>query len=472
MRQARVLDQRSRTALWRWLLVALSLGGCGPAQTSAPAARTEPRVHLARPERRTIEHSVGQPAFVNAFEQTSIYPKISGYVKQWYVDIGDRIKKDMLLADLFVPELDAEFQQKKAQLTRDQVLIDVARQTVEVTEKQLQVAVADAQRARADVGKYQSAVDRWDSEVRRLGKMVEERVVDKQVLDESEKQLKSNIAARDGALAAATAAEAATAAQQAMLEKSKVDVVAAQATAKVAEAVEQRYAALVSYTQLTAPYDGVVVVRNANTGDFVQPALGDKSLDGDTTADSSKGQGSPIYVLARTDLVRIFVDVPEIDASHVSAGSPAKIRIQALDNVELTGKVTRTSWALNVQSRTLRAEIDLPNPDAKLLPGMYAYATVLMKRADVWALPVEAIVVAGNQSYCFLLVAGKAVRTPVQTGMSDGHWIEVPKKQVGEHWVAPSENDLVILGDLSEIDDGEPVQVAPSRPAATPAPRP
>ncbi len=346
------------------------------------AVHTEPRVTLTRPERHTIEHSVGQPAFINAFEQTSIYPKIPGYVKHWYVDIGDRITKDLLLAELFVPELDAEYAQRKAQVAREIVMIEVAKQTVEVNEKQLQMAAADAERARADVGKFESAVERWESEVKRLGKMVDERVVDRQVLDESQKQLKSNIAARDAAVAAVTSAEAAQAAQRASLEKAKVDVDAARANAKVAETVEQRYAALVSYTQLTAPYDGIVVVRNANTGDFVQPALGDKTVEQDSN-DLSKKQGAPIYVLARTDLVRVFVDVPEIDAGNVTVGTPATIRIAALDDTEISAKVTRTSWALNVQTRTLRAEIDLPNADSRLLPGMYAYATVQMKRPNV-----------------------------------------------------------------------------------------
>ncbi len=199
---------------WPWVALAFNLAGCGAHQTAAPAARTEPTVHLTRPERRTIERTVGQPAFVNAYEQTSIYPKISGYVKTWNVDIGDRIQKDLLLADLFVPELDAQFRQQKAEVARDEILIEVAKQQVEVAQKQLQVATADAERARADVGKYQSAVDRWESEVKRLGKMVEERVVSEQILDESQKQLKSNIAARDAAVAAATAAEATEMAQQ------------------------------------------------------------------------------------------------------------------------------------------------------------------------------------------------------------------------------------------------------------------
>ena len=470
MRHCFTARKLRRHVCWPLVVLALNLTGCGEHQTAAPAAQTEPRVRLTHPEPRMIERTVGQPAFVNAYEQTSIYPKISGYVKKWNVDIGDRIEKDALLADLFVPELDAQFQQQQAEVARDEILIQVARQLVEVAEKQLQVSAAEVERAKADVGKYQSMVDRWESEVKRLRQMVDERVVSAQVLDESQKQLKSDTAARDAAMAAVTAAQASEMSQRASLEKARVDVDAARANAKVALTVEQRYAALVSYTRLTAPYDGIVVIRNANTGDFVQPAVGDKS--GNQGSENRSSIGAPIYVVARTDKVRIFVDVPEIDANHVSVGTEARVRIQALDNTEIPGAVTRTSWSLNVQSRTLRAEIDLPNPDSRLLPGMYAYAMVLIKRAGVMALPVASIVEAGNQNHCYLLVNGKAVQTPIQTGISDGQWIEVVRKQVGGEWIPLAGDEEVILGNLSEISGGQAVEVTAAASAPPSQPKP
>ena len=75
-----------------------------------------------------------------------------------------------------------------------------------------------------------------------------------------------------------------------------------------------------SYTSLTATYDGIVVVRNANTGDFVQPAGGDKSVSRHAS-DLTVGHGALIYVVARTDLIRVYVDVPEIDANNVTVGT-------------------------------------------------------------------------------------------------------------------------------------------------------
>src|SRR6202030_405194 len=105
-------------------------------------------------------------------------------------------------------------------------------------------------------------------------------------------------------------------------------------------------------------------------------------------------------------------------------------------------RVTRTSWALNSTSRTLTAQIDLSNPKGDFLPGMYAYGSVFIERPDVRALPVSTVTQVGNQTYCYLVVDGKAVRTPVQTGVSDGSWVEVTGKSVqsagssDEVWVA------------------------------------
>ncbi len=87
--------------------------------------------------------------------------------------------------------------------------------------------------------------------------------------------------------------------------------------------------------------------------------------------------------------------------------------------------MTRTSWALNIKSRTLRAEIDLPNPISQLLPGMYAYAKVIIERAGVRALPLTALTHSGEKTFCWKYENGKAVRAEIQTGVSDGEWIEV-----------------------------------------------
>ncbi len=110
----------------------------------------------------------------------------------------------------------------------------------------------------------------------------------------------------------------------------------------------------------------------------------------------------------RTDIVRIFVDIPEQDANYVHIGTKATVLAKGYRDQPIPGSVTRTSWALNVKSRTLRAEIDLPNPKSQLLPGMYAYAKVIIERPGVRALPLTALTHNGEKTYCWKYENGKA----------------------------------------------------------------
>jgi hypothetical protein len=119
--------------------------------------------------------------------------------------------------------------------------------------------------------------------------------------------------------------------------------------------------------------------------------------------------------------------------------------------------VARTSWALHVKSRTLRAEVDIPNPSGQILPGMYAYGTVELKRTGSWTVPLEALVEIGNQTSCYEKLDGKAMLLPVQRGIDDGQRVEVLKKRVSGKWVPFDGSERIILGDLSELSSGQPV---------------
>ena len=327
--------------------------------------------------------------------------------------------------------------------------------------------------AKAILDKYEAEVDRWDSEVKRLTNEVKRGVVDPQILLESTNQLKSSIAARDAAKATIMKAEAELLSKQATLAKAKVDVAVAQADLAVAESEAKRIEAWVGYLTLTAPFDGVIVARNANTFDFVLPATGDPTAMDACSPPVALGGAAPIYVVDRTDIVRIFVDIPEQDANYVHIGTKATVLAKAYRDEPIPGTVTRTSWALNVKSRTLRAEIDLPNPGSQLLPGMYAYAKVIIERPGVRALPVAALTHSGDKTYCWKYENGQAVRTEIQTGVSDGEWIEVTNRQLptapngDDPWMPINGSEQVILGDLSILADGGPVEVAPATAKST-----
>ena len=305
--------------------------------------------------------------------------------------------------------------------------------------------------AQANVGKYEAEVVRWESEVRRLTQMVAQNVVDKDILTETQRQVESAQAAVNAAHSAVGARQADVVSAQANLGKVKIDVETAKAKVKVTQA-EERRAALVAYTQITAPYDGVVTVRNANTGDYVQAVTGDKS----------SISPSAMFVVQHIDPLRIFVDVPERYADYVQQGqTKATVRAVALSGMEIPATVTRMSWAIRERTRTLWTEIDLTKQQYDgLRPGMYVYVTILIHRPDVYAVPAKSLIMSGNQTYCYLFKDGKAVKTPIDTAVSDDKMTEVTKIKVNNDWVKVNGNEQVIVGDVSGLTDGETVEIA------------
>ena len=480
-----IVDRSSGFRLFALCAVAaIASPGCGHAEKAHFTSVSQPpTVRIIKPEVRKLVRDVGQPSFIEAFERTSIYPKLSAYIDKWIVDIGDKVKKGDVLATLFVPELVEDFETKKATVKLDNERVQLARKMVEVAAADVKAAEARLTESQAILAKYEAEVDRWGTEVKRLTHEVNQGVVDPQILLESTNQWKSSAASRDAAKATITKAEAELLSKQATLAKAKVDVSVAQADLAVATSEAKRIEAWVGYLTLTAPFDGVIVSRNANTFDFVLPSSGDPSADNRAPHLSPSGGAAPIYVVDRTDKVRVFVDIPEQDANFVHVGTRASVLAKAYRDEPIAGTVTRTSWALNVKSRTLRAEIDLPNPGGRLLPGMYAYANVLIERPGVRALPVSALTHSGDKTYCWMYKDGHAQRAEIQTGVSDGDWIEVtnleqPKMSTTDHpWKPINGTEKVILGDLSILAEGAPVEVAPAQgqtevASVAPAPQP
>lgn len=459
--------------------IAWATGGCsGDSEKLAPPPQP-PTVHVIHPTRRTIVRTVSQPSFIEAYERTSIFPKVTGYIEKWNVDIGDVVKKDEVLATLFVPELVEDYGTKKATVKLDQERIDLALAVVDVAANDVRAAEAHLEEAKAILGKFQAQVDRWTSEVERLTRETKRGVVDPQVLLESENQLKSSTAARTAAEATIANAEAELASQKSTLAKAKVDVSVARADLLVAESEMRRMEAWVGYLKLTAPFDGVIVARNANTFDFVSPSAGDPTAM-QRAPHISPQHTAPIYVVDRTDIVRVFVDIPEKDANYVHVGTKATVLARAYQDKEIPATVTRTSWALNVKSRTLRAEIDLPNTNSKILPGMYAYGTVIIEHPDVLAVPSDALFNVGEQHYLWFHEDGCAIKTEVEIGISDNEWTEVtnhlakvahPDATSTANWIPMDGTEDVLAGELTTLADGEPVHVTPPREARkAPAP--
>ncbi len=138
-----------------WLLIglwcAVTAGGCGhEAKISFADAEKPPTFQVINPPLRDIVRVVGQPSFIESYERTSIYPKPTAYIKKWVVDIGDKVKKNDVLATLFAPELDEELTTKKATVVLDIERIRLAKEQVEVAKADVSAAVAAPERGRGD----------------------------------------------------------------------------------------------------------------------------------------------------------------------------------------------------------------------------------------------------------------------------------------------------------------------------------
>ncbi len=399
------------------MLLTLLLLGCDPPEPSPPGAQTAKSsdgASIIKPERRTIRRTIEQPGTIQAFEETPLYAKVAGFVKEMRVDIGDQVKSGDLLAELLVPELDEELKQKVALVEQNQAEIKQAEAALAAADAYCQTTAAKVKEAEAGRASAEALVARWKGELQRLEK-VSKTTLDPQTLEETRYQMRSAEAGRDEVEAKVLSARAAHDEALAKKAKAAADVSAAKARLGVAQAAERRVAALVSYTKIRAPYPGVITRRNVDTGAFLQPSPGSK--------------GEALLVIMRQDKVRIYVDVPEMAVPFISKDTPAHVRVPALGGEIFAGAVTRTSWALDAKARTLRAEIDLPNPEGKLRPGMYSYATLVAERSGALTLPATALITQGDQTFCYRVADGKAVRTHVQTGLSGNGQVEVLRWQ-------------------------------------------
>lgn len=428
-------------------LLAMGTLGCGhqgsPSDTSEPAAPSQTKVSAVQPQRQCLLRAVEQPGSVQADEETHLFARVSGYVSKVHVDIGQKVQgpkydsegkvtePGQILALIAVPELQVEVKQKEAQ-TR------LAKAEVEQARKALAAAQAQIETVKASVDEAKALQARWDSELKRVVKLVESGTLDVQARDEIQNQHKA-------ARARVASSEAAVRKAQADRDKAKADLVAAEARVDVAQAAVQRVEALLAYASVRAPYDGIVTLRQVNTGDSVEPA---------------GGKGDLLFTVAKLDPVRIVVAVPEADAELVHDKADATITIAALRDSARTGVVKRTSWALQSGSRTLRAEIELPNKDGQLRPGMYVYARITGRCAESWTLPTSALAKHGDSRVCYQIQSGKANRLKVQTGRSNGEYTEVLKWR---HPGTPSwqdwTGDELIASRSTGLTDGQTVRL-------------
>ncbi len=395
------------------------------------------RVVAAPPVRKRLRLQSTQPGQVEAFERTLLFSKLAAYVREVHVDIGDSVADQQLLVELAVPELEEELAQKEAAVAQAKAEIALAAAVVRQAEAAIVVAQANVSAAEASLRRAQADVERWESQYRRIRELSASGALDQKIEEETRNALRAAEAARLEAEAKQASAHAALAESQAGLARSKAGEAVAAARLQSALADLARQKTLLQYTQVRSPYAGVVTERLVQRGDFVQPP-------GNPAA-------RPMLVVARTDIVRIFVDVPEMEARWIAPGLPGYVHIQALPDAPLPAKVTRLSWALG-PNRTLRTELDLPNPQGRLRPGMYATVQlVLQERSDALVVPLSAIVRDGETPCCWVVRQGHLARTPVSLGVQTSDEVEITSGLSGEEQVVQNPSAALQEGIAAQV---------------------
>ncbi len=418
----------------------------------ATAIAELPKVTTAKPVRQSLLQKTEQPGRVEAFSTTHLLAKISGYIDQQLVDIGDRVvgpKRDsqgnvteagQVLAVLTAPELQDERMQKEAmivQATSDiaqaEAAVEVAKSVATSAESIIDEFVASQQRAESE---YQ----RWKSESERINVLASTQTVTQKLADETLQQMLAADATRSESAAKIRSAKAKLNEALMGITKAKADLNAAEARLKIAEAELKRVRSLCDYLVIRAPYDGFITERNYDLGALIQAA--------------SSSDDKPLFTIVQTDKIRVFIEVPETDAALVESGRKAIIKVPSLGGRVFEGNVTRTAWALQSGSRTLRSEIDIPNESGVLRPGMYANVELTVaEKQDALTLPKAAVVMLDGQAYCMVVTdAGKVTKTAIKVGIRSATEVDIVSGLVG--------GENVIIANAAAFQDGQIVQMA------------
>ncbi|WP_455377014.1 efflux RND transporter periplasmic adaptor subunit [Petrachloros mirabilis] len=231
----------------------------------------------------------------------------------------------------------------------------------------------------------------------------------------------------------------------------KQDVDVAESAAKTLRYLRDSKRTLLGYTKVSAPFDGTITARFADPGALIQAATG------------SATQAAPLFTLMDIRSVRIYVSVPQEAALLAKPGAKAIVTARELPGQEFTTTIARTTQALDPATRTLLVELNLPNQQQALRPGMFVTARLILEEhPQVLVVPPAALVASGPVKTIFIIEDGRAKQIPVKTGFDDGVWVEITD--------GLQDNMEVIVVGKTGLTDGQAVEPSPyNLPVGTPA---
>lgn len=334
--------------------------------SNAPSAESDdaPRlISVTRPQPGGIRRSIIQTGTLVAAETAKVFPRVSGYLSEVAIDIGDWVQAGDTLAMIDVPDLIQDLRGAEARVEKARSEVKQARARLQVTQSDEQTHQAMLEEAESEIERFAAQRRLREKEVARLQGLVQRGALSETRYDEKVSELEQASAAERHARKAAAVAQAKLASLVPKVELERANIATAEASLSIAEADVQRAQLLVNFSRIAAPFSGVVTDRNCDLGDYVRPA--------------SSGSDRPLFTIANTSSMKVVVSIPDRMVPYIRAGDEATVRIDSLHADKFQGEVSRVSMRQDRQTRSMRAEIDLPNPDGLLVDGMYGSVTIV-----------------------------------------------------------------------------------------------
>jgi RND family efflux transporter MFP subunit len=396
-----------------------------------------PTVRVVRPQPGGLERIFVEPCRAEPTQRADLYAAVPGRVKQVTADLGQHVAAGQVLAEVDAPGL----------------VLDVQQATVGVEQAEGQVREAESRvaTARAEVAAAQGMLRQREAEVsgtranlvnrqktyERLKDFAKKGVAGQDQVDEAEAQLRTAEAQLDAATAAVETAKADLEVKKGKLMEAEAGVRSAQSNVKAAQVGLERTRIALDQTRVTAPFSGVIARRNCSPGEFVRPA--------------DAGGREPLFTLVRFDVLRVVVWVPEQAIHLLQPGAAAEMTFDALPGVKFPGTVARVGFAVDPSNGQVRGEIDLPNADGKVRPGMAGRVILRLGKgpADAVRVPATAVLhvmsdpkTGERRPVVYVVRDGKARLTPVRVGYSDSREAEITGGLTAEDRVVTDAREL------------------------------
>jgi RND family efflux transporter MFP subunit len=387
-----------RQATMLGLLTAMGAGLLTSCRSSAPPPASVPTVPVAVAGPATLANDIVLTAEFRPYQEVDVMAKVAGYVKSIGVDIGDHVRENAVLATLDVPEIQDDVAKAKAGVAGAEANIVTAQAAVQNAQAGANIASLSFQRIHDVATRDRGLVPRQEVDVAQSRQM----------------EAVAQLASANSALKAA--------------QESKAE----------AESEYSRAIAMMQYATIRAPFNGVITKRYASTGSMIQAGI------------SSQTQAMPVVTLAQDNLLRLILPVPVSDVAGIRDGQAVEVNVVSVGRT-LRGKVTRYADSVQMATRTMDTEVDVPNPDGSLVPGMYAEVYLhLAARPNVLSVPLDAVDGLGTSVQQVYLVRDGIVHLiMVKTGLQTASRVEILS--------GLQSGDSVIVGRHTGLADGERV---------------